>query len=909
MRAMFLVSFLAALVTAMAAAEAACPPPAVRGAAGVNLSGEREMDLGDAIAEHVERDYRLVGDPALNARLQALGEHLAAHLPEAPVTPRFTLVDLPYANAFAIAGGRVYVTRKLVAFVDSEAELAAVLAHELGHVVTRDSAALMSKRFDRVLGLTSFESRDEVFAAYHRLMESRGKNPDTFRRKRGEEHAKQVNADQLAVHALAAAGWDPEVFARFFDRFAGLEGKAGNWLTDLLDYTRPGGKRLREVLAELESGPCRAPAVTFTAAQSFDDWRAAVIAWTPPLAVTASELALEPPLRLDLDHVRFSPDGRWALAQDAANIFVIDRASFAFAFQLDALYARPAKFSPSSTAVNFHTASLRVESWDLASRSRRFVKEVVVRGGCVQSELAPDARTLACYHGDGRLSLRDVGNDAVLAEKKRFLHTSRWSSTPGWGAPLVRKSKRRPRWLAMHFSPSGRQFAAGAYSETFAWDLDAGRRINVRVGVKRLLGREFAFLGEDRGVGSYWGDYDKSGVVGWPNGRETERLPLDGQRLTASHCGQYLMMRPVKTHPVGILSLAEKDFVTASRTPAIDILGDTILGVRGSGELALYRADAPKSPPLATLTLPTSQLAHAPVAELSADLGYVTLSGGSRGGVWSVADGTAAFLSRGFDGAYVGPDGRLVVDLPAWRDDERKLGRLDLRHGGEPSYTELGDRRIRLRGPIYLEWQGAEGKENTIAAFDAFDDSELWSRRFESELPWSHTEPPYEAVVFEWTTASDEVRTRGKRDPALKARLAKVDRKRSSLLEVVDARTGEPRGTVLVDTGRGYYNVRTATATGDEVYVSGFDNRLLAYRLGRDEPRARLFGRKPLVGAGALALSDSEHALVVYDRATLAERKRFDLGTYVTVAGFAAGGERLLALTADQRLHDLDPRP
>ena len=74
-----------------------------------------------------------IAPPADDDELTRIGEKLLATLPPTGIHYRFRIYDSGEVNAFSVAGGRVYVSRKLIAAVKNEDELAGVLAHELGH--------------------------------------------------------------------------------------------------------------------------------------------------------------------------------------------------------------------------------------------------------------------------------------------------------------------------------------------------------------------------------------------------------------------------------------------------------------------------------------------------------------------------------------------------------------------------------------------------------------------------------------------------------------------------------------------------------------------------------------------------------------------------------------------------------
>ena len=84
------------------------------------------------MAEQIAPRLRMIENDVLTDYLRSLGNRLVQHLPATNLNFRFYLIDLPEPNAFSIAGGRVYVSRKLIAMTRSEDELAGIIAHELG---------------------------------------------------------------------------------------------------------------------------------------------------------------------------------------------------------------------------------------------------------------------------------------------------------------------------------------------------------------------------------------------------------------------------------------------------------------------------------------------------------------------------------------------------------------------------------------------------------------------------------------------------------------------------------------------------------------------------------------------------------------------------------------------------------
>src|SRR5260370_28987119 len=133
------------------------------------------------MAQDLERALRQTDDEAVAGELRRIGERLAKHLPSAQLKVRYFLVDLSVPQALSISGGRIYVSRKMAAFVHNEDEMAGVIGHEMGHMVTHQAAVDMTALLKGVLGVMSVSDRRDVFDKYNRLQENWRRNPQAFR--------------------------------------------------------------------------------------------------------------------------------------------------------------------------------------------------------------------------------------------------------------------------------------------------------------------------------------------------------------------------------------------------------------------------------------------------------------------------------------------------------------------------------------------------------------------------------------------------------------------------------------------------------------------------------------------------------------------------------------------------------
>jgi predicted Zn-dependent protease len=177
------------------------------------MDEKTEIAEGRKAHEEVLKEYSRLDNPALQAYVSELGQRLAAqsHRPHLPWT--FTVLDSPEVNAFALPGGYVYVTRGIMAFLDSEADLAGVLGHEIGHVTARHGAQRATRQQNAGLGVFAatvlgvlLESRGAAGAGQAAGQIAQGVAAGHIA-KYGREQ--ELQADQLGAEYLARVQYDP----------------------------------------------------------------------------------------------------------------------------------------------------------------------------------------------------------------------------------------------------------------------------------------------------------------------------------------------------------------------------------------------------------------------------------------------------------------------------------------------------------------------------------------------------------------------------------------------------------------------------------------------------------------------------------------------------------------------------
>ncbi|MEK9542877.1 MAG: M48 family metalloprotease [Luminiphilus sp.] len=122
--------------------------------------GGRQVDVPDVTADEHQRLIETIGiydDPEVAAYVDGIGQLLVANSSMPDATFTFTVLDSPDINAFALPGGFIYVNRGLLAYLETEAELAGVIAHEIGHITeNHHSRRATSQTTTTVLATTAY---------------------------------------------------------------------------------------------------------------------------------------------------------------------------------------------------------------------------------------------------------------------------------------------------------------------------------------------------------------------------------------------------------------------------------------------------------------------------------------------------------------------------------------------------------------------------------------------------------------------------------------------------------------------------------------------------------------------------------------------------------------------------------
>jgi len=239
-RAAALALFAAAL--AALAALGACATNPVTGRREFSLvSANQEAQMGREGYAAVLAEYGSYEDSTLQRYVNGIGQRLAkvSHLPD--LDWHFTVIDDPSVNAFAMPGGYIYITRGILAHLNSEAQLAGVLGHEIAHVTRRHSASQISRQQLAGIGLGVASVLSPTVARYGQLAEQA---LGLMFLKYSREHENE--ADASGVDYATRAGFDPVEIPPTYAMLRRVGERAGQRLPAFLStHPDPGDRETR----------------------------------------------------------------------------------------------------------------------------------------------------------------------------------------------------------------------------------------------------------------------------------------------------------------------------------------------------------------------------------------------------------------------------------------------------------------------------------------------------------------------------------------------------------------------------------------------------------------------------------------------------------------------------------------
>jgi len=648
-----------------------------------------------------------------------------------------------------------------------------------------------------------------------------------------------------------------------------------------------------------------------------------------------SRAELTPPLRSGSFNLRFSPDGKYLLAQDARGAFVFSADSLKVLVYLEADNPYHASFTPDSQAIRMVTQDLHVATRKMENLEQLDLKALPVTEGCLSVAVSSRGTRLACAGSDFSVGVFDLSTGGELYRSPRDpglvdramtlmpLDTGGVYAGPvgfmladSW-APLV---DRGLDVFPVLFSPNGEELiAASPGGGAFRIDLETQKKLNLPGTIKDRLHSSLTWLDRDRAVALAREKPHPPKIFSLESGATLSTLPFTASWFQTASNPRYLLLHDLGASGARIFDLEENGLLDIPENIGVDVSGSVMALLIEDGELYLYHLG--DKLPYKMAHLPLGNLPELRVASLDSDLRFINLSVDGRGGVFSTATGTRIADFPRFLAAYGGDGSASFLTLSSTPQSPPRILRLDTALRTASTVASLGAGILRSGGPILLEYASdnslsegimlnmAGGVPYKLFALDPRSGEVLWKRSFLQDTPVPFPDPQGTRLVLGWRAQSHEARQAASHFPAAKQILKKAAlNEHDTFFEVLDARSGKSLGGVLVQVGNGASSFDAAFSEGDTLFLVKDGRRVSLFSLSDGTLEAKLVGGQPAANGASnlLALNEGAGKLALYDAHNGGKLDQLLFPGEIAYSHFSDDGKRLLVLTERQLAFVLD---
>ena len=889
------------------------PPPDQVSRASI-FSPQQEQWLGDAQADMVEPRYSL--EPAAASQyLSEIGQKLVAQLPHDSIHYTFRIFESQDMRTFSLAGGHVYISRKLVLDARSEDELAAMLAQEIGRNYVHHAASVVTLRLKKMLDVKEVGDQADIVDKFQRLLNI--PIPGSAQLHPEDQEKDELLADRVGLYILIKAGYAPQAFTSFLDRITMNGGFTGNFFSDLFETTPEVSVRIRQAHKVIDALPdsCRIERPKYRPRfKPFQNAQAEkpvdpILPESPGLQFSA----LQPPMSPALENVRLSPNGKFVLAQDESQIHVFGTDPMKLLFSIDARDAEMAHFTPDSTSIVFDYDSLRVESWSVVTHQPEGVLDFPDYFGCQQSSLSPGGSDFACITQIGNqlwLRLIDLRTGELIYQNANF---------HGFG--VYDQSIIANQWdLAnLVWSPDGHYFLAVSGSNRVAIDLIDRKQVKLEGMLGDLYQGRVAFVGSDALVfDCKWSDAAwmpgmqfSMCYVSFPEGKELRTFKTGFQWIDGITSGRDVSMGPNDHSAAALFDPAAGTSNEGFALEPVDLAESELAVESPQGGIAVGKAGSE----FHTIPVPVTPIPFLEAGAFSADGKFLAISDRARSAVWDLASGkrtasmgpcravafnSADRLQAIFLNQELTPSSHPEID---WKT--RKMVRV----------VNVGGSQMQF-GSVLATLAPTDPKSGfvgdvTMNIADAASGARLWTMRFPNGVPGlTPADSGKLLLTAAWNSDAASELMHGNKSKFLHSSdsIGKYDQY-GLLVAILDGRTGIADRLLLVpEMASDNEDPRSVALYGDLLAVHGNRNNTVVYRTA-DGKRMMAFPGRFLAGdseMGLIAATNRLQELTVYDVATGKAVQSVNLDQAPLLARFIAVKNALLVLSGSQRVYTFD---
>jgi hypothetical protein len=665
-----------------------------------------------------------------------------------------------------------------------------------------------------------------------------------------------------------------------------------------------------------------------------------------------SQSVLSPPLRAAEATLRFSPNGKYLLLQDASGVVILRTSPLAVIFLIPAADFYPAQFSADSESVTIISRALTFGTWKLPEGQKIAGGDLLLRDECLDGQLSPDGRFFACITPESRFLLSEVSVQKTVFEDwlnspahlpllnsrsaalASFVNFFSLDVESAFAKPfgIVRSSAPKSSLghslslSSLYFSADHRVLLVNSSRGAFGLDLTARRRFGVSDRFQKIKTGEIVLENADRAV-VIENEKDKESkplILSLKNGKVLGNPQFTADRLHIASNPRYLILYNFESGSpsAGAFDLNETRLLRVPPSASVDVFEDLLAIYNSGGFVALYRLGERQL--LSSLRLPLGALPVVSAASVTPSLEHLAISLGGEGAIFQVSNGHRSGTFPKFTAAHFSDSPDAILLLAYAHQDDPKILHVNVSNGEtSPAWEIPKDVALHSNGPVLLEYSFKKGISASgwdfemleaqvpfrLRARDPLNGKELWTRDFAGNAPIPFADPQDERLVLGWNAKSSEAKAVAARSPGgnliyKNAKLTDQD----SLFEALDARTGNSLGGILVQVGSRAISFDSAFSVGDTMILIKNGVRVSLYSLADGQLKARLVGVDPSVSAESklLALDLGSGRLAIYDLNSGAKLDQQVFPDDIAYTHFSSDGKRLFVLTEHQAAVILD---